>query len=509
MSRLSELTALIQRETAKIEQHLAANGLPALSFDPHAPLDFPVPASNTEIQQARRAVINATQELHDLMVGPSESMRWLAWSYNDNLSLQAVYNFGIPQAVPLDRDISFDDLATAVNVDVVNVKRIVRHAITNRVFCEPRPGYVAHTAASMALLDPTMNDWVGLCSSDFFPAAARTVDAMQKWPGSQEPTQCGFSVAWDIDVPMFVEIGRNPARAKRFGRAMHSLTGGEGYEVDYLVNGYPWDALGKATVVDVGGSHGFVPVALAKRFPDLRFVVQDLPKTVADGPAHIPPEFADRIEFQAHDFFTEQPVAGADVYFFRWIFHNWSDKYCEKMLKCLIPALKPGARILVNENILPKPGTENPWDEKIIRSMDMTMLQLLNARERAEDDYADLFQRTDPRFKFVGIKRPEGSRTCTIEAIWLPDSDTTQNGNVAALSAPPVQGEKRDYDAFHSPAPTENNGTAVNGKQDHTAADTPMETSFPSNDIIGNEHATAIDPPNKAVESAAGPADKA
>lgn len=110
-----------------------------------------------------------------------------------------------------------------------------------------------------------------------------------------------------------------------------------------------------------------MPVALAKRFPQLRFVVQDLPKTVADGPAHIPPDLAARIRFQAHDFFTEQPVHGADVYFFRWIFHNWSDKYCEKMLKCLIPALKPGARILVNENILPSPGSENPWDEKIIR----------------------------------------------------------------------------------------------------------------------------------------------
>ncbi|KAL0259111.1 hypothetical protein SLS55_006616 [Diplodia seriata] len=510
MSRLSELTAIIQQETAKIEHYFAANGLPDLSFDPHAPLDFPVPASNAEIQQARRTVINATQQLHDLMVGPSESMRWLAWSYNDNLSLQAVYNFRIPHAVPLDRAISFDDLAAAVNVDVVNVKRIVRHAITNRVFCEPRDGYVAHTAASMALLDPTLSDWVGLCSSDFFPAAARTVDAMQKWPGSQEPTQCGFSVAWDIDVPMFVEIGRNPARAKRFGRAMHSLTGGEGYEVDYLVNGYPWDALGKATVVDVGGSHGFVPVALAKRFPDLRFVVQDLPKTVADGPAHIPPEFADRIEFQAHDFFTEQPVAGADVYFFRWIFHNWSDKYCEKMLKCLIPALKPGARILVNENILPKPGTENPWDEKIIRSMDMTMLQLLNARERAEDDYAELFQRTDARFKFLGVKRPEGSRTCTIEAIWLPDTDTTQsvpvseandasvaaqNGSVAAPNGTSdAHGEKRNYDTFDSPAPAENGGT-VNGKQGLNGV-----ASAP---IVGNEHATAIDAPNKVVESAA------
>lgn len=490
-----------------------------------------MPASNTEIQQARRAVINASKELHDLMVGPSESMRWLAWSYNDNLSLQALYNFRLPHHVPLEGDISFDDLASATNVDAVNVKRIVRHAMTNRIFCEPRDGYVAHTAASRAMLDDaTLNDWVGLCSSDFFPAAARTVDAMEKWPGSQEPTQCGFSVAWNIDVPMFVEIGRNPARAKRFGRAMQSLTGGEGYEVDYLVNGWPWDALGSATVVDVGGSHGFVPVALAKRFPDLRFVVQDLPKTVADGPAHIPPEFADRIEFQAHDFFTEQPVHGADVYFFRWIFHNWSDKYCEKMLKCLIPALKPGARILVNENILPNPGSENPWDEKIIRTMDMTMLQLLNARERAEEDYKDLFHRTDPRFKFVGVKRPEGSRTCTIEAVWLPDLDTATVQPVAEeTNGTPVavQGEKRDYEAFHSPVTAESNGIVDGTKENPAviAADTPMETTFSNKDIqmtgttpsqeadkldaatsapiVGNEHATAIDPPDKVVESAA------
>ncbi|EKG18836.1 O-methyltransferase family 2 [Macrophomina phaseolina MS6] len=379
--------------------------------------------------------------------------------------------------------------------------------------------------------DATLNDWVGLCSSDFFPAAARTVDALEKWPGSQEPTQCGFSVAWNIEVPMFVEIGRNPARAKRFGRAMQSLTGGEGYEVDYLVNGYPWDALGTATIVDVGGSHGFVPVALAKRFPDLRFVVQDLPKTVADGPAHIPSELAGRIQFQAHDFFTEQPVHGADVYFFRWIFHNWSDKYCEKMLKCLIPALKPGARILVNENILPKPGSENAWDEKIIRTMDMTMLQLLNARERAEEDYRDLFHRTDPRFKFLGVKRPEGSRTCTIEAVWLPDLDTAAAPPVAkpdsSGASTVVQGEKRDYEAFHSPVTAGSNGIADATKESPavTAADTPMETSFSSNDIqmagtapleeadklstttsapiVGNEHATAIDAPDKVVESAA------
>lgn len=106
---------------------------------------------------------------------------------------------------------------------------------------------------------------------------------------------------------------------------------------------------------------------LAKKFPKMRFVVQDLPKTVADGPSKIPAEVADRIEFQAHDFYTEQPVKNADVYFFRWIVHNQSDKYALKLLRALIPALKAGARIVINDICLPKPNMADPWDERITR----------------------------------------------------------------------------------------------------------------------------------------------
>jgi hypothetical protein len=76
---------------------------------------------------------------------------------------------------------------------------------------------------------------------------------MVKYPSSQEPSQTGYSLAWCPDKPMFAEIGKDPARAKRFGGAMSSLTGGEGYEVDYIVDNYPWEALDVkgATVVDV------------------------------------------------------------------------------------------------------------------------------------------------------------------------------------------------------------------------------------------------------------------
>jgi hypothetical protein len=78
--RIVQLSEIISTQTKKIQDYFAANGLPDLSFDPTAPGDFPVPSSNVEMHEARRAVVNATQELHDLMVGPRESVRWAAWN---------------------------------------------------------------------------------------------------------------------------------------------------------------------------------------------------------------------------------------------------------------------------------------------------------------------------------------------------------------------------------------------------------------------------------------------
>jgi hypothetical protein len=78
--RLTELSDIIAAKTKAIDDYFKANNLPALTFDPSGPPDFPVPSTNEEIQRARRAVVNATQELHDLMVGPRESVRWMAWS---------------------------------------------------------------------------------------------------------------------------------------------------------------------------------------------------------------------------------------------------------------------------------------------------------------------------------------------------------------------------------------------------------------------------------------------
>ena len=134
------------------------------------------------------------------------------------------------------------------------------------------------------------------------------------------------------------------------------------HHVSHLLDNYPWGEIGPCTVVDVGGSVGPTSIALAKRFPGLECIVQDLPATIVG--CAVPPELEGRLKFMAHDFFTEQPVRGADIYFFRWIFHDWSDEDSARILRCLIGALKPGARVLIQDQVVPEYHTSSLYEQK-------------------------------------------------------------------------------------------------------------------------------------------------
>ena len=122
--------------------------------------------------------------------------------------------------------------------------------------------------------------------------------------------------------------------------------------------------------IQLGGSQGHVSIAIASKFPSLKFFVQELPSMRAPSVVGslIPEELKSRVELTTHDFFTPQPVR-AEVYFFRWIFHNWSDTYAIKILQALVPAMKPGARVLIADGILPVPGSVGGMEEKSIRSV--------------------------------------------------------------------------------------------------------------------------------------------
>ncbi|KAI1448983.1 S-adenosyl-L-methionine-dependent methyltransferase [Annulohypoxylon stygium] len=425
-SQMIALAEKISTETAKVEAYFNEHGLQTPSFDVDAPSDFP--QMPDDISRSRREVIHATKELQDLMVGPRESVRWMAWNFIDTQSLQLLNHYEIAKLVPIDGSITLSQLQSQTTLDATNLSRLLRHGMVNHLFQEPSPGVIMHTAASRLLVeDESLQSWVAFNTKDVYPSSARVLDALTKYPEAKSLVRTGFNFAFDtVDTePMFVTIGKDPKRAKRMGQAMASLTGGEGYELSYVTEGCDLtdvDARG-GTLVDLGGSHGFVSLYLARQFRNMKFVVQDLPKTIDSAPKPIcaDAKVAKRISLQVHNFFTEQPVKGADVYYFRWIMHNYSTPYAIQIIRNLIPALKPGARVIINDLCLSEPGLETPWDERLMRSMDLVMMTLLNAQEREEADFRKLFEEADKGFVFKGVTRPKNSRMSLIEAVWQPE----------------------------------------------------------------------------------------
>lgn len=68
-SRIADLAAAIATHTSQIDGYLTEKGLPYPSFDVKAPVNL---ALSPDIEKSRCAVLEASQELNDLLQGPKD-----------------------------------------------------------------------------------------------------------------------------------------------------------------------------------------------------------------------------------------------------------------------------------------------------------------------------------------------------------------------------------------------------------------------------------------------------
>ncbi|RMZ77384.1 hypothetical protein DV737_g4391, partial [Chaetothyriales sp. CBS 132003] len=222
-SHMQDLAQQISAATSILTNFLSSNGLVEPSFRADARLD--VPSMPEDVEAARGNLREAAQELYILATYPSD-LRWL-------------YHFKIASFVPLEGARSFSDVAKDAGVDEGHLRRMLREAMTNRIFCEPRAGFVAHTAASSALIrDKGTLNCLGYTMEETFPASAKVVEATKAFGASEEPTQCGWNLAFNTELPLFQYLSNHAERAERFGETMKALTSTDGYHVRHLVNGY-------------------------------------------------------------------------------------------------------------------------------------------------------------------------------------------------------------------------------------------------------------------------------
>jgi hypothetical protein len=149
----------------------------------------------------------------------------------------------------------------------------------------------------------------------------------------------------------------------------------------------------------------------------------------------------ERIQFLAHDFFQEQPVKDADVYFFRRVMMEWTDEKAVEIVKALKPALKKGALVQIQDPYLPPPGSCPIWQERKYRDSDMLAMAVANAGSREDDEWKTIFDLAGPGFDFKGVRMVPGSDIAFIEAVWhgddasepIPEPDEGAEENVKGI----------------------------------------------------------------------------
>ncbi|CAJ2513883.1 Uu.00g020020.m01.CDS01 [Anthostomella pinea] len=417
---VSELEQLAQDIASKTQEFLAVlrrNGCALPSHDPDTARNDSLPIEGTVLQ---RHLMELTTELQALVQGPRLHVHNQVLAHVNLVNLHAIYSFKLPSRVPMEGSISYAELAGKIQVGEDVVRRIARYSITKHIFREVDGGdRLTHSVTSKMLAEsPMMMEWIGMVCEEMWPAATQAVSALAKWPRSQEPQHSGYALAHGLETHVFDMLVDQPERAERFANAMVYFNSIEDLASHHLCDAYDWKSVSQ--VVDIGGSAGSTAVALATRLPRVSIVIQDQAVLEDQARRSIPPALADRVSFMAHDFFQDQPVRDADVYHFRWIFHDWSDRYCLKLLRALVPALKPGARVVVSDFVVPESGATSWYTEGLVRGFDLAMMELFNAREREERDWQKLFVEADSRFRFAGVRTVPGADLAFISAIWTP-----------------------------------------------------------------------------------------
>ena len=176
----------------------------------------------------------------------------------------------------------------------------------------------------------------------------------------------------------------------------------------------PGSSPDRVLAVDVGGGRGMAMLEIRKNCPRLQgeLVLQDRPYVLDD----IKPEDLPGVTKMPHDFFDEQPVKNAQIYYIRRVLHDWQDEDVVKILKAIVPAMGPDSRIIISDTTLPEPST--PTNAHAVW-MDLMMMSI-GGKERTKNDWQRLADMSGLRLVEIWQEPEKTGNLCVVEYV-LPN----------------------------------------------------------------------------------------
>jgi SAM-dependent methyltransferase len=217
-----------------------------------------------------------------------------------------------------------------------------------------------------------------------------------------------------LGMEFFDYLSAHPAALEEFGAVVeaHSAVANRG-----VLERYDFGGIRK--LVDVGAGFGRLMTQVLERYPELRGVVFDLPAVVEAAPRQLPVRNADvarRLSYMAGDMFADVPAA--DAYVLKFIFHDWDDEKCARLLANVCARLERGGRVIAVDTVLPPLGDTSDVPSKLL---DVNMMLMLPGKERTRVEWEALYRNAGLAITAM-IPVPDAFNTFVIEGRRVNDA---------------------------------------------------------------------------------------
>ncbi|EPS43342.1 hypothetical protein H072_2599 [Dactylellina haptotyla CBS 200.50] len=436
--------------------------------------------------EAQKILLSAAGMITALVSNPSLRVMEVALQHFESRSLHLAASLRIPEILEERGDAGCDikDLAARVGVESKKLSRVMRCLCSTHIFREISDDVFANNDISASLVNnEPLRAYILLCAqytytaSDHLPRVltdpvkgpsyAVDVTAFQDavgtkssmWSWLEETTKVKDIIAGNngtdgapspypgivgTEFEKYVKETNDGQDDQRLiPRPEHAIfnlamIGGGRVSGEAHLYDFPWSSLGKATVVDVGGGMGGFCLGLSHLYPDLSFIVQDRRQVIRKGEGELWPQEnpkalqQGRIKFLEHDFFNVNPVKDAEIYWMRYILHDWADDYCVNILKGIKEAMGPRSKLLICEQVmnttlgdpqLPSAPAILPanygYFTRYSHTRDLELMAFMNGIERKPTEFRNLIEKAGLHLNKFWKTR---SQVGLIEVV-LPDSE--------------------------------------------------------------------------------------
>ena len=271
---------------------------------------------------------------------------------------------------------SSDDLAQAAGCQSGALYRLLRALAGLGIFTEVEPKRFALTPMAETLgadAPASLRNWAMHACGD---AQWRTWGQLGNSVRTGQPS---FKHVHGMDNRQY--RAQHPAAAAIFDAGMTSLAT---QVANAVVEAYDFSALG--TIVDVGGGHGALLIAILSANPELRAVLFDLPRVVEGAREPLlAAGILDRCEIVGGDMFDTVP-AGGDAYVLSRVIHGWDDDRSVVILANCRRVMGRQSKLLLVQEVIP-PGDSFAYG----KLSDLNMLVSPGGQERTEAEYRALY----------------------------------------------------------------------------------------------------------------------